>query len=111
MGLKTTNYQVKDLGIVLPNAYALLRDIKVNNDWVTALFVIQSDRENATALKPIETVTITFKFNRNENPIETAYTLVKGKITDYVYNEEKGVHEETEVEMPLYGWEDDILTK
>lgn len=111
MGLKTTNYTVKDLGITLPNAYALLKEIKVQNDWVTAIFVIQSDRETATDLKPIEVVQVRFEFVRNENPVETAYKLVKGTITDYVFNEETGVHEPTEVEMPLCGWEDDIVTE
>lgn len=109
MGLKTTNYTVKDLGIKLPKAYALLKEIKVQNDWATAIFVIQSNRETATALRPIETVQVRFKFVRNENPVETAYKLVKSKITDYVFNEETGVHDETEIEMPLYGWEDDII--
>lgn len=109
MGLKTTNYTVKDLGITLPNAYALLKDLKVQNDWVTAIFVIQSDRANATALKPLEIVEIRFKFKRNENPVETAYNLVKSKIIDYEYNEEKGVHEPYEKEMPLYGWQDDYV--
>ena len=109
MGLKTTNHYVKELGITLPNAYALIKDIHVKNDWVTALFVIQSNRDSATVLKPIETVTITFKFNRNQNPIEMAYNLAKSKIKDYVWNEELQAHEEKEVEMPLYGWMDDIL--
>ena len=109
MGLKTTNYTIKELGITLPTAYALLKDMQVKNDWVTAIFVIQRDRENAAVLKPIKTVSVTFKFNRNENPIETAYNFIKGKITDYVWNEELQAHEEKEVEMPLYGWVDDIV--
>ena len=107
MGLKTTNYTVKELGITLPTAYAILKDIKVQNDWVTALFVIQRDRETSMTLKPIETVSITFKFNRRENPVETAYNFIKGKIKDFVWNEELQAHEETELKMPLYGWEDD----
>ena len=109
MGLKTTNYQVEELGITLPTAYALLKEIKIQNEWVTAIFVIQKDRATANALKPIEMVQVRFKFVRNENPVETAYNLVKSKMIDYVFNEEKGVHEPKEIEMPLYGWQDDIV--
>lgn len=109
MGLKTTNYTVKELGITLPNAYALIKDLRVQNNIVTANFVIQATRETAATLKPIETVSITFKFNRNENPIVTAYNLVKSKIKDYVYDEELKEHVEEEIAMPLYGWIDDIV--
>jgi hypothetical protein len=108
MGLKTTNYIVKDLGITLPTAYAKITEISLSpSDWVNATFIIQSDRENTSKLKPIEVIKISFKWDRKTNIVETAYNLAKSKIKDYEYNEEKGVHEPYEKEMPLYGWQDD----
>lgn len=109
MGLKTTNYAIKELGITLPNAYALLKDIKVVNNRGVATFNIQSTRETATELKPIETVAVEFVFDRKENPVETAYKAVKGTRKDWVYDEEKGYAIQQTVRQPLYGWEDDII--
>ena len=109
MGLKTTNYEVKELGIVLPNAYALLKDIKVVNNRGIATFNIQSTRETATELKPIETVAVEFIFDRKENPVETAYKAVKSTRKAWVYDEEKGCAIQQTVQQPLYGWEDDII--
>lgn len=111
MGLKTTNYTVKELGITLPNAYALLKDIKVVNNRGIATFAIQSTRETATELKPIETVAVEFVFDRTENPVETAYKAVKGIRDSMVYNEEKDCYIKQPVSQPLYGWEDDIVTE
>ena len=109
MGLKTTNYTVKSTDYTYENAYAMLNNLVIQNEWVKATFVVQETREKAISKDPFETIHLSFKFNRNENPVETAYKLVKSKITDYQYNEEKGVHEPYEKEMPLYGWQDDIV--
>ena len=107
MGLKTTNYTVKSTDYTYENAYAVLSDLKIQNNWVNAVFVVQETREKALSKAPFETICLRFKFVRNENPVETAYNLVKGKMIDYVLNEETGVHEQKEIEMPLYGWQDD----
>lgn len=110
MGLKTTNYTVKDLGITLPTAYAIIKEISLSpTDWVNATFIIQSNRANTVNLKPLEIIKINFKWDRKTNIVEMAYNLAKSKITDYVYNEEKGIHEEIEKEMPLFGWDNDIV--
>ena len=109
MGLKTTNYRVKATDYVYTNAYALLKDISIQGDWVNAVFAIQTSREKAVDFEPIETVSITFKFDRTKNPVEMAYNLVKSKIKDYVWNDELQAHVEVEKEMPLFGWEDDIV--
>lgn len=109
MGLKTTNYTVKSTDYTYQNAYAMLKELRIQKDWVNAIFVVQETREKAINKDPLEVITIRFKFKRNENPVETAYNLVKSKMIDYVFNEEKGVHEPKEIEMPLYGWQDDIV--
>ena len=47
MGLKTTNYSVRDYGIILPQAYARVSSIFVDIDGVvTATFEIQQSRED-----------------------------------------------------------------
>jgi len=109
MGLKTVNYEVKSLGITLPNAYALLKDIKINDATGIATFVVQSTREMALKMKPIETVKIEFAFDRTKNPVETAYITAKGKRIETVADEQTWQATTKEVNQPFYGWEDDIL--
>ena len=109
MGLKTTNYEVKDLGITLPNAYAILKDIRVVDDRGLATFSVQSARDTARTLKPVETVAVEFDFDRNENPVVTAYKAVKGTKRQFVFDAERRCYKEEVVPQPLNGWEDDIL--
>ncbi len=109
MGLKTTNYYVKDLGITLPTAYAIVKDLKIEGNRGVAIFAIQSDRANATALKPIETVRVTFEFNRKENPVETAYMTAKSTKEEIVYDEIRQENVKQVVPQPLYGWNNDIV--
>lgn len=109
MGLKTNNYTIEEFGITLPTAYALLSDLKISDNWATASFKVQLDREKAKTLNPIKKVSINFKFVRNENPVETAYNLAKSKITDYEWDEELQAHREIEKEMPFFGWENDLI--
>ena len=107
MGLKTTNYTVKSTDYTYPNAYAMLNNLVIESGWVKATFVVQETREKAINKDPLEIIHLGFKWDRKANPVEMAYNLVKSKITDYEYNEEKGVHESYEREMPLFGWQDD----
>ena len=107
MGLKTNNYTIRDLGITLPTAYALLGELKIVKSRVTAVFFIQTDREKAKTLNPIKKLTVSFEFNRNENPVESAYNLIKGKTFVDDIDTETGELVKVEKEMPLYGWEDD----
>lgn len=37
------------------------------------------------------------------------YVETNELIVNELFNEEKGVHEPKEIEMPLYGWQDDIV--
>ena len=48
MGLKTTNYEVKDFGITLPQAYARLSNISVDiNGEAFGVFEIHQTREDS----------------------------------------------------------------
>lgn len=109
MGLKTTNYEVKELGMTLPEAYALIQNISVMGETGSADIAIQSTRENAMRLRPIKTVTVTFSINRNESPYITAYkaATTAGKIK--VPSQNGGIETIT-IPAPFDGWEDDITT-
>lgn len=113
MGLKTTNYNVKNLGIILPNAYALIEKIEINEGYGVAKFAIQTSRNAAEKHFPIETKEVSFKVNRNENPYVTAYNKAKSLETfeKYVINPETRKPEKKvfSKDNGFYGWEDDII--
>lgn len=109
MGLKTTNYEAKTLGITLPEAYAIISKMTINGKSAVAEFAIQSTRENALDKPPIETKTLRFLVTRNENPFEKAYNIAKEKHT-YTYTDRNTGDEHTSViHGILYGWKDDIV--
>ena len=108
MGLKTNNYKVEKLDITLPVAYAIIKDFDIKGEKATATFVIQSSRENALEKQPIEIKKFSFKVNRNENPYETAYKLVKTQVK-YVYKDWDGTEKEKITNGIFYGWQDDII--
>lgn len=55
MGLKTTNYEAKEFGIVLPNAYARLTNVNINLDGETfGMFEIHQTRDDIETKSPIE---------------------------------------------------------
>lgn len=108
MALKKTNYEVKDLGITLPEAYAIIHRIEIDGENGSAEFYIQnSPRENAFNLKPLERKVVPFKVNRDESPFTTAYNAAK---TDKTVTRElpNGETKEVEVKGVFSGWEDDI---
>ena len=91
MGLKTTNYTIEKTGIELPKAYALIGRLYMDKDGTAAAdFHIQSTRDNALELEPLEIKTIEFTPDRNGNLYEQAYIAAKSV---------------------LKGWEDDIVTE
>ena len=91
MGFKKTNYTIERLGIELPEAYAVIGKIYANKEgYAAADFYIQTDRENALNLEPLEVKTITFEHDRFGNLYEQAYLAAKSMFMD---------------------WEDDIVTE
>ena len=108
MGFKKANHEVKKLGIVLPEAYAIIRKMQIDGENGYAEIVVQSTRENTGKLTPIETVRVDFKVNRNENPFVTAYNAPKAQKTVKMFNTETRQVEDKLVNMPFHDWEDDI---
>jgi hypothetical protein len=104
MGLKTTNYQVAETGVVLPTAVAIAQIDTKNN---VAIFNIAINREYALAGKTVKQVRIPCEFDRNENPFITAYrTATQPRLVKRV-NEMTGLEEEVN-EIPYFNkWQDD----
>lgn len=109
MGLKTTNYDVKKLGITLPKAYAVVKNLRIDGESAVADFSIQATRENSFKLQPIETARVYFKVDRNENPYVTAYRVAKGSKEVQEFKPETGKMETVVKHEPFHGWEDDIV--
>lgn len=105
MGLKKTNYEVKDYGVTLPEAYAVITQLEIKEDNGRAEFSVQaSPRANCFNLQSYERHIIDFKYSdRTKNPFDIAYLAAK----------ETRVNPETKEEynMPFYDWEDDIVSE
>lgn len=74
MGLYKKNYEVKDLGITLPQAFAIVRKIDRQGDKGMAELWVHNSRENAKTLQFLERKLVPFKCNDGDNPYEAAYT-------------------------------------
>ena len=109
MGLKKTNYEINELGVTLPEAYAMVKDLEIRGKQAVAKIAVQQSRDFALNKTPIVSVTIRFTVDRNENPYETAYKIAKSTTTRKALNPETHKLEYKTVYMPFYGWEDDIV--
>lgn len=110
MGLKTTNYEIKEIGMVLPNAYALLYEMRLCGHSGTATFHVQaSPRTNALSLKPLKSVMVNFEWDRRLNPVEAAYAEAKAMRYKKTWDSAEKKYIDVEAPQPFYGWEDDII--
>ena len=130
MALKKTNYELKELGIVLPEAYAFVHRVEcdryaetvteeVNGDisshqvdkfkGVAEFYVQNAPRENAMGLKPFERHVVHFTCNADENPVAAAYIEAKGTHIVEEYNSTTNQYVEVEKPNIFNGWEDDIV--
>ena len=130
MALKKTNYELKELGIVLSEAYAFIHRIDcerctetvteiVNGEvssrrvdklkGVAEFYVQNAPRESAMGLKPFERHIVRFTCNTDENPMAAAYIEAKGIYIANEYNPETNMYEDIEKPNIFNGWEDDIV--
>lgn len=124
MGLKKTNYEVKDLGITLPFAYAVVRKLDRHGNCGYAELWVHNSRENALNKNYLERHSVSFIIKDGKNPYEAAYEkAIKRPVRTEVYyvdpvtGEElaepgEGAERKTrEVIDPaiLDGWENDIV--
>ena len=91
MGLKTIKYEIPHLGIVIPEAYAKINNISINEEgYAMAQFYIQQSREDMN-LNPFKVETIRVKIDKDLPIYSQVYTLSK--------------------ETTFKNWEDDIVTE
>lgn len=115
MGLRTTNYEVKKLGITLPQAYAIIGEVQIAKSGSGfAKMYIQATRDNALNLQALEEKRIDFKWDRKQDIASCIYSAAKQKKTRIEQNgelDENGMPIEVEVvvDEQFYGWYDDIV--
>ena len=111
MGLKTTNYEVKDMRETLSTAYAYIRKITVDEygDGY-AHIAVHRTRELAKdpTVKPYELKEVKFKCVRTGNDRATAYQVAKEKVVRNKWNVDTRKLERVEEDGPFTGWDDDI---
>jgi hypothetical protein len=112
--LKTTNYEVKQNGVVtevIPEAYGIIRRLVVgeNDMAVTYIGVYRSKdlARNHREVPPIVEKRIDFKSDRNANDRETAYGIAKTKLVERKFNHETKTVDEVIVDDRFFGWEDE----
>lgn len=111
MGLVTTNFYLEKRQEVLPQAYAVIRELNTyENGHGKAIIGIDKTRELAInpLSTPLQEKEIYFIVNRNESPYITAYKKATIPHTEKIHNEETGKVEEVEVKPFFYGWDKDI---
>lgn len=90
MGLKTTNYEIKDLGITVPTAYAQVTSLFIGKDGrAYADFSIQQNREDVGTKDAFTKERVNCTVDKTQ-PI---YTQVYNKAKETIFE----------------GWEDDIV--
>ena len=115
MGLKTTNYEVKKLGITLPQAYAIIGEIQIGKSGSGyAKMYVQATRDNALNLQALEEKRIDFKWDRKQDIASCIYKSAKLKKIRREHNGEfdkNGVPIEVDVvvDEQFFGWQDDII--
>lgn len=112
MGLKTTNYTSKSLGVTVPEAYAVLRTLVIEaNSEARAEFTVQINRAATKTFMPLDRIRVDFAWDRVTDPARMAYETAKTEIKRYEkWNEETNEVEMVEEPGALYGWENDIIS-
>ena len=91
MGLKTTNYEVKDFGITIPQAYARLTNVNINVDGKAfGIFEIHQTRESLAEANPLEKVYVDYIIDKDLPIYSQIYIQAKKEL--------------------FPDWEDDIIT-
>ena len=108
MGLKTKNYIIEKSGIVLENAYAVVKKLIVDRGKGVAIIGISNSRDNAINKEPLDEVKIKFTYDIDvDNIVQKAYETARGKkyVEKYDWENQQFYYEEED--MPFHGWEND----
>lgn len=108
MALKTTNYVSKSMGITLPIAYAVLKNLIIEtNNRARAIFAIQTSREAAQQYNAIDEVEVHFVWDRKTDAAKMSYETAKTQTKEVEkYNPETGEMVTGMEYGTLYGWQD-----
>lgn len=111
MGLKTTNYVSKSTGITMPEAYAVLTKLFIeDNNNARAIFAIQSSREATKQYNALDKVEINFTWDRKTDPAKMAYETAKTQVIEVSEYDEATNEFVTKNKLgTLYGWQNDIV--
>ena len=81
MGFKRANYEVKDLGITLPTAYAQIKYLSVNIDGTAdAMFEIQQSRDMITVNRELDMKHFSCAVDKTKPIYEQVYRAAKEDI-------------------------------
>lgn len=90
MGYKKSNYEIKEMGLTIPEAYAQIVHLTTDiNGNATAVFEVQQDRDSIAKKKAFENVRYGTKIDKNLPVYKQVYEKAKETI--------------------FAGWEDDIV--
>ena len=112
MGLRTSNFEVKRMKEVLPEANAVIRSLRVDtNGQGVAIIGVHRTRELALdpAVTPFHEEKIYFTSDRNVNDRETVYKKATEPYKTMKPDLETHQMVEVEVKPFFYGWKDDRL--
>lgn len=81
MGLKKYDYMVKNLGVVVPAAYAQITDISIDDKGnANAIFEIQRNRESIANFDPYDIISYFCTVNKSFPVYEQVYQKAKKDI-------------------------------
>ena len=81
MGFKTTNYNIKELDITIPTAYAKINDLFVDkNGNAYAKFAIQQTREDVESKQPVSVESVNCVIDKTAPLYEQLYLAAKEKM-------------------------------
>lgn len=81
MGLKTTNYEMKYLGVTLPEVYARLTHLNIDIEGQAfGIFEIHQNRESFSQTRPLDIQHFNCRIDKNENIYEQMYINAKKQL-------------------------------
>ncbi len=81
MGLKTTNYEVKELGITIPTAYAQITNLFVNKyGTVQAEISVQQTRDDVVRNNALEVKNIRCNIDKTKHIYTQVYNAAKEEL-------------------------------
>ena len=105
MGLKKTNYESKKLGLTLPMAYAVVKTLKIKGEDGYATINVQTSRERALTMTPIEEYNVSFRVNRSEILLRQLTTRLRGStIPQTVYKSSPLQDSQMQKEITMLRW-------